>query len=299
MAVLESGLRTYPYAAELRRELSYRSGLYAQRYELKCRESYGQTPVVCFLPSEDGAYHGNFLRESYRAIQQSAAWRRRLEKIHAQSNNSLPREERRWRELDSCNSSDALLMNIFCFPGTLRSRRIAQLLGLDHPQKPEFGVRARVPLCDEKVDRTEVDMRLGDLLVEAKLTEPDFQRCGREVLETYRDLHEVFDVRELPRDGNISLSYQLIRNVLAASATGLSFCVMADARRPDLREAWYAVMSSIRTSELRVRCKMFTWQELSEELPSKLRIFMAEKYGIASGDMQVPSLTELMEAGQL
>jgi hypothetical protein len=299
MAVLESGLRTYPYAVELRRELSYRSRQYAQRHELKCRESYGQSRVVCFLPSDDGAYHGNFLRESYRAIQQNAAWRKRLEKIHAQSNNSLPREERRWRELDSCNSSDALLMNIFCFPGTLRRRGIARLLGLDHSQKPEFGVRARVPLRDEKVDRTEVDMRLGDLLVEAKLTEADFQRCAMDVLEAYRDIHEVFDARELPRDGDIRLSYQLIRNVLAAYATGLSFCVMADARRPDLKEAWYAVMRSIRTSELRVRCKMITWQELSEELPRKLRIFLAGKYGIASGDIQVPSLSELMEAGRL
>ncbi len=298
MVVLESGLRTYPYAAELRRELSYRSRMYAQRHQLKCRESYGQSPAVCFLPSEDEASHGNFLRESYRAIQQNADWRRRLEKIHAESNNSLPREERRWRELDSCNSSDALLMNIFCFPGTLRSRRIAQFLGLEQERKPEFGVRARVPLRDEKVDRTEVDMRLGDMLVEARLREPDFQRCGREVLETYRDLHAVFEVRELPSDGDIRLSYQLIRNVLAAYATGLSFCVMADARRPDLKEAWYAVMRSIRTSELRVRCKMITWQEL-EELPRNLRIFLAEKYGIASGEIQAPDLSELMEAGLL
>jgi hypothetical protein len=299
MALLENGLRTYPYAAELRRELSYRSRMYAQRHQLKCRESYGQPPVVCFLPSEDGKNHGNFLCDSYRAILENSAWRRRLEKIHAQSNHSLPREERRWRELDSCNSSDALLMNIFCFPGTLRSRRIVQLLGLNHPGKPDFGVRARVPLHGEKVDRTEVDMRLGDLLVEAKLTEADFQRCGREVLEPYRDLHEVFDVRELPRDGDTFLSYQLIRNVLAAYATGLSFCLMADERRPDLKEAWYGVMRSIRASELRVRCMMITWQELSEALPRKLRIFLAQKYGIASGDVQAPNLTELMEAGLL
>jgi restriction endonuclease-like protein len=298
MAVLESGLRAYPYAAELRRELSYRGRWYAQRHHLKFRESYGQSPVVCFLPSADESHHGNFMRESYRAIQQDAAWRGRLEKTHAQSNSSFPREERRWRELDSCNSSDALLMNIFCFPGTLRSPRIAQLFGLDHPPKADFGVRARVPLHDEKVDRTEVDMRLGDLLVEAKLTEADFQRCDREALETYRDFHEVFEVRELPLDGDM-LSYQLIRNVLAAYATGLSFCVMADGRRPDLKEAWYAVMRCIRTSELRVRCKMITWQELSEELPRKLRMFLAEKYGIASGDIQAPHLTELMEAGLL
>jgi len=59
------------------------------------------------------------------------------------------------------------------------------------------------------------------------------------------------------------------------------------------------VMRSIRTSELRVRCKMITWQELSEELPRNLRIFLAEKYGIASGEIQAPDLSELMEAGLL
>jgi hypothetical protein len=44
---------------------------------------------------------------------------------------------------------------------------------------PEFGFRARVPLANGKFDRTEVDMRLGDLLIEAKLTESNFQRAPK------------------------------------------------------------------------------------------------------------------------
>ena len=36
---------------------------------------------------------------------------------------SLPKKERTWKELDSCMSSDALLMNVFCCPGTLESSR--------------------------------------------------------------------------------------------------------------------------------------------------------------------------------
>jgi hypothetical protein len=296
MAVSDTGVRAYPYASELRRELSYRNRRYAQRHGLLCRESYGQTPVICYLPSEDGGCHGNFLPESYRAILGNENWCKRLEKVHAQSRGALPKEGRRWRELDSSNSSDALLMNIFCYPGTLRTQRIFDRLGLDQSVPPEFGVKARVPLQNGRVDRTEIDMHLGDLLVEAKLTEADFQSCDGEVLDAYREIHEVFDLKDLPRDGSRYFCYQLIRNVLAAHAGGLSFCVMADARRPDLKEAWYAVMRSVRITDLRVRCKIITWQELSEELPRKLRVFLAEKYGIASGDMPVSSPTELIEA---
>ena len=55
---------------------------------------------------------------------------------------------------------------------------------------------------------------------------------------------------------------------------------MADARRPDLREAWYAVMRCVKPADLRVRCKMITWQEVSEVLPCRLQDFLREKYGI-------------------
>ena len=74
--------------------------------------------------------------------------------------------------------------------------------------------------------------------------------------------------------------YQLIRNVLAAQALECSFCVLLDARRPDLREQWYAVMRCVRPPELRVRCKVLTWQELKGVLPRKLQSFLKEKYGI-------------------
>jgi hypothetical protein len=86
----------------------------------------------------------------------------------------------------------------------------------------------------------------------------------------------------LPKSGNKYASYQLIRNVLAAHALGLSFCVLLDARRPDLIEAWYAVMRCVRRAELRTRCQVLTWQELSETLPLTLQGFLRNKYGIES-----------------
>jgi hypothetical protein len=253
MVASSARFSAFPHAAELRRELSLRNRSYAAKKGLVNRESYGEQPVICYLPTEDGAGHGNFLPETYRSILQNENWRKRLDKVHAQARGSLPREDRRWRELDSCNSSDALLMNIFCLPGSLKNHRLFDLLGVERGQVPLFGVKARVPLGNGKADRTEIDMRLGDLLVEAKLTESDFQSADTEIVESYRDFEDVFDCRSLPREGNRYRSYQLIRNVLAAHAGNCSFCVMIDARRPDLREAWYAVMRCVRITSLRLR----------------------------------------------
>jgi alkylhydroperoxidase family enzyme len=56
-----------------------------------------------------------------------------------------------------------------------------------------------VPLKSGRFDRTEVDMRWGELLVEAKLTESDFQIKAEAVVEAYRDFDAVFDRELLPR----------------------------------------------------------------------------------------------------
>ena len=295
MVAVGAKLGAFPYASELRRELGIRNRLYAQQRRLPSRESYGEPPVVCYLPAEDGRSHGNFLPATYRAIRQNTSWRKRLEKVHSQARHTLPREEWRWRELDSSNSSDALLMNIFCFPGTLKQQRVFDWLGVDASEVPRFGVKARVPLTGGGADRTEVDMCVGRLLVEAKLTESDFQTAEARFVERYRDFAEVFDRRSLPREGNCYASYQLIRNVLAAWAMGCSFCLMADIWRPDLKEAWYAVMQAVQIVDLRLRCKMITWQELAQVLPRKLGRFLEEKYGIVpegKGTKQTDALCE-------
>lgn len=286
-----------PFALDLRRELSLLNQHYAQRLNLLHCESYGQPPVVCNFPSADGDQHGNFLPESYRAILDHENWRKRLQKPHTQARTALPRQDRRWRELDSSASSDALLMNIFCFPETLRQARVLDLLGLEADAPPEFGFKARVPLLDGKADRTEVDMRFGGLLVEAKLTESDFQSREAALVERYRDFSEVFNRRNLPRLGQCYSGYQLIRNVLAAQVHQCSFCVMLDARRRDLLEAWFAILRCVRDHDLRLRCKILTWQELAEALPAKLQTFLEEKYGIVAGGASFGDFAALTSPG--
>lgn len=39
-------------------------------------------------------------------------------------------------------------------------------------------------------------------------------------------------------------------------------------------------MRCIRDAEMRTRCKVLTWQELSPTLPRKLQSFLEAKYGI-------------------
>ena len=267
-------------ASRLRAELADRAYQYAMADSIPHCLGYGEKPLVCFQPFGD-ARHGNFHPASFRAIQENPQWRRRLMKVHTTAKKNFPQAEAgAWSELDSCISSDALLMNVFCHPGVARSRKVAVMLGIDVPLKPQFGFRARAPLANKQFDQTEIDMKLGNLLVEAKLTESDFQRARKTYLLRYRDFYPVFDETLLPQAGQYYASYQLIRNVLAAYALQCSFCVLLDARRPDLIEAWYAVLKCVQAADLRTACKVLTWQELSGALPSSLRAFLARKYGI-------------------
>jgi hypothetical protein len=269
------------FAAFLRRDLAQRAHQYARAQSLPHCLSYGETPMVCFEPCPGNSRHGNFLPASYRAIRSNPAWETRLAKVHTSARRSLPVTGRgRWRELDSCISSDALLMNVFCYPGVCRDGALSALLGVAPGAPACFGYKARVPLGNGRLDRTEVDLRFGDLLIEAKLTEGDFQRASKNILLAYRDFLTVFDAPQLPQTVDRYLSYQLLRNVLAAHAQQCSFCVLVDARRPDLIDAWYAVMSCVKPMELRTQLRIATWQEIATAAPPKLRAFLVAKYGI-------------------
>jgi hypothetical protein len=281
------------FVSALRHELAERALAFAKSRNLPHALTYGEMPAVCFAPDlardfardDTCSRHGNFCQASYKAITANPEWRRRLAKVHTHSHRSLPPSANgRWMELDSCNSSDALLMNIFCYPRVSRSGAVLTALGVGASPKPHFGYKARVPLLNGRFDRTEIDMQLGNLLVEAKLTESGFQRAEKRVLQSYRDFLDVFDVEYLPQRDTHYLSYQLLRNVLAAHAMQCSFCVLLDARRPDLIESWYAVMKCVRPVELRTALRVLTWQELARAVPPRLQGFLNLKYGIVADE---------------
>jgi hypothetical protein len=162
------------YAALLRQELSSRNAIYASKLGLPHATTYGDLPVVVYKSSVGERKHGNFFNASYKAILRNPSWRHRLEKAHTAKRRSLQQGDNGWGELDSSMSSDALLMNVFCCPGVTDSPSVAMKLGLEVGELPECGFRAGIAR-DGCVDRTEIDMKLGGLLVESKLTETDFQ----------------------------------------------------------------------------------------------------------------------------
>jgi hypothetical protein len=270
------------YASMLRRELCARNVSYAALEQVPHVTSYGEVPVVVYQTSPCGKKHGNFISASYHALTRRPEWGKRLAKVHSSADRALPKGDCVWKELDSSMSSDALLMNIFCYPGITKRKELSSILGTGVGDLPEFGFKPRVPLTSGFVERTEIDMKLGSVLFEAKLTEADFQIQNAAIIEGYRDLEEVFEVSELPRRGRKYASYQLLRNVLAAQALDLCFCLLLDARRPDLIEDWYEILRCVRASELRSRCKVLTWQGLTQFLPRGLRRFLDLKYGIVA-----------------
>lgn len=217
------------FAEALRNDLSQRAAVYAQKNNLRTKTS--RSGVVIFKAEDGAGTHGNFFTPSYREILKRQDWKIRLGKTHPAAGKAFSREDG-IRELDSCMSSDALLMNIFCHPRANQWKSLKALLGVTAIE-PHFGFKAGVKK-NSRGDDTEVDMTLEDLLIESKLTEADFQRKAADVVESYDLFGKVFHHKMLPRSGKDYVNYQLIRNILAAQQHNRRFCLLCDGRRPDL-----------------------------------------------------------------
>jgi hypothetical protein len=271
------------YASLLRHELRARNIKFAEDHGFLYEQTIGSSLSVIYRADEEGR-HGNFHPESYERILCNSDWKRRLSKKHTTAQKVLLSHDPDRVELDSCNSSDALLMNIFCHPSTSSAQStLRSYLAVETNAELIFGYKPRVPLKTGKIDCTEVDLRIGDLMVEAKLTETDFQIARWELAYRYRDLEDIFDPELLPRTGNKLRSYQLVRGILAAFAEeSCRYCLICDERRTDLIELWSQVLFAIRSHRQRYRCTLVTWQELSKHVPSSLQCWLRQKYGIDS-----------------
>lgn len=271
------------WEGKLRLELSDRATRWASSQSVPCYKSLGQTPTVLFPTAADKSRNGNFHPDSWRAIASNASWSRRCEKKHSQKRALPPEWADTARELESSNSSDALLMNCFCFPGS--ASRIMRGLGLveradEASEGPEFGFKSKLPMAHNREDTTELDMKIGSCIFEAKLTENDFTSKSREHVRQYRDLEAKFDTVLLPSTDSLFKGYQLIRNVLAAVHLNVSLIVLIDQRRPDLLQEWWTIHSAIKIAELRQRCGFRSWQQVAAASPPVLASFLAEKYGL-------------------
>ena len=161
------------WALNLRVELARRAKEFASSGSIPYYESLGTSPTILFPTDAKASGHGNFVDLSYRAILTNPSWSARLDKPHTQRRALPENRQATARELDSCNSSDALLMNCFCYPTAAQKILGEALPGLSIAE-PEFGVAGMVPLRDGSADATELDMRAGSVTFESKLTEADF-----------------------------------------------------------------------------------------------------------------------------
>ena len=221
--------------------------------------------------------NGNFLTASYDCINNNNNnWKKRLEKPHTHFPDSDI------KEVDSSNSSDALLMNIFCHPDLNKWESIKKLFNFPDTIKikPIFGYKPGVNKDGGKPDDTEIDMKLKNMYFEAKLTESDFTKKEKSIVESYDNFGVVFEKDYLEHDSNKYLNYQLIRNILAAYQDDFNFILLCDARRPDLIREFYLTVRCVKDASLRSRCNIIFWQEVCKCVGGILKPFLIEKYGL-------------------
>lgn len=265
------------WSTDLKTEISRRARELANQEGLPYYLSLGPEPTVMFEAFDNDQRHGNFIGASYDRILVTPNWRARLDKPHPRR-KALPMPQgAAAKELDSSNSSDALLMNTMCHPD---SDGLRALLGAKNPGGAVFGVPGKIPLLDGSVDQTELDMVWDDLIVESKLTEPDFKSKRAEVVTRYSRLGEVFWIGRLPQTHGLFTTYQLIRNILASVHHGQRFFLLCDIRRPDLMEDYERTISAVRLDDHRAACRLKTWQEIASTAEPELANYLVAKYGI-------------------
>lgn len=213
----------------------------------------------------------NFHPASWTAIEANADWYQRTQAPHQQLPGIL--------QMQSSNSSDALLMNIFCHPSIGNWRGVSNLLGCPI-ESPQFGFKALVRKDGTNGDATEIDLSVGDCLIEAKLTEKDFTEKDIADVSQYSDLTSLFHVWNLPVRNGRYQNYQVIRNLLAAIQHRKRHILLCDERRPDLVRSYFETVSCLKDVEHRNRCRVIFWQEIARACGDDLKTYLEARYGI-------------------
>jgi hypothetical protein len=250
---------------ELRMELKRLAEAYAREENLPINASYKSATIFTEIGD-------NFFPASFEVVHSRADWSRRLEKQHQQ----VPGV----KEMQSSNSSDAILMSIFCHPKIGSWKGVRELLGVTSVQ-PVFGEKPRVNKTGTAGDETEIDLALDGVFVEAKLTESGFTQKEVAVVEAYTDLGRHFETDLLRRSGDCFENYQVIRNLLAAIQRENRHLLVCDERRPDLVRAYFETVLCLRDAKQRSRCGVVFWQEIARVCGRDLAEYLSRRYGIS------------------
>jgi len=247
----------------LRYELKESAIKYAKARSLNYQEY--ETAII-FSKLED-----NFQADSYRNIMRYKEHSERLEKRHSHFQDET-------KEMQSCASSDALLMNIFSYPKVDSWSGIQKLLGIENIKEIEYGFIPNIE-SDESMTKTEIDMKIGNVFFEAKLTEADFtEKDINTLIKKYPEANSVFNLDRMMIKGDVVGNYQLIRNILTAKKYNGRFILLLDARRTDLIREFYRVLYSIKDTTLQEKVAFITWQEIASVVGDDLKSFLHEKY---------------------
>ena len=209
----------------------------------------------------------SFHNKSFENIIKNEKYLQRLNKIHPKVPTIL--------EMQSSNSSDALLMNIFAYPEIRNLKKFQDLLSINPKDDIEFGWNPI--LANEKRYKTEIDVKIGNSIFEAKLTESDFKSKNLNIVLLYEDVETILDLKALTKDEIVS-NYQLVRNLVTAKKYGYKFHLLIDDSRDDLRFEFDKVKNSIIDKTLANSIELITWQQISTCVSDDLKEFLTEKY---------------------
>ncbi len=203
-------------------------------------------------------------------------WKHRLEKFHTSFAPSL-----NIKEMQSCNSSDALAMNVFCHPEFKKWKGVRNLFGVDEFSEIKFGFFPGVKKAGLP-DSTEVDVAFNEVFCECKLTESDFTQMRKSEVEKYDLFESVFHKELLTQTAVFYDNYQLIRNILAAAQYDFNFILICDSRRPDLTQRFIQTVTAIKDDfkVLRSKCRIVFWQDIAMVSGKQLQVFLQQKYAI-------------------
>tara|TARA_R110000868_G_scaffold131418_2_gene341471 strand:- start:24400 stop:25203 length:804 start_codon:yes stop_codon:yes gene_type:complete len=221
----------------------------------------------------------SFQKQSWDVISKNNKYLLRTKKAHpnAQTIDSTV------SEMQSTNSSDALAMNIFCYPEFTKWKGTKKLFRVDEFSDIEFGFLAKVQKTANGIlydDATEVDVFFNKCIVECKLTESDFTSKNKEIVNQYSDFEKTFHTDKLVQSDTKFFNYQLIRNILAAKQYDGRFILICDMRRPDLAKSFLQTISCIKDIDLRTKCEIIYWQDIAKVVGRELQSFLDKKYGI-------------------
>jgi hypothetical protein len=216
----------------------------------------------------------SFCPETYESIKLNKNWNQRIQKKHNFFKNGT-------LEMQSSNSSDALLMNVFCHPSSLNNPKLIDLIGVDKMPCASDLVFGWNPFFENESRNhpTEVDMKIGQHIFEAKLTENSFTKKNIDVVFRYPYFSDIFrcDLVKIDQQNRVS-GYQLMRNIITAYVHNFNFTVLLDESRKDLINEFLNVKSTIKDDDLKQRVHYITWQSVINTLDHDLLDFMTKKY---------------------